>query len=204
MWRHLNVGRMRDGLPLLCFLVLWFLAVVGHVHYPGYRGCLAFSRAGCARNRSLIFMYSRYGGRFDVHLNGSGVGTPRGRRHPSRTRFGRTFNDVAIVRGIFNFGRMLPLRRNSGVVNQHYIKGIVSIPVRASSVDVSQHRYVVGMGHGGRKILVCALHSTPDLAKAFLGGRVLNSGSHVHVRSKTVMAVNTAAFVLQTTRRRDL
>lgn len=173
--------------------------MVGEVLYPGYRGCLSFSRAGCDRNRSLIFMYRRYNGRFDVHLKGDGVGTPHGRRGLSRSMCGRRFNYVIIVRGIFNFGRILPLRRNSGVVNHHYMNASVGAPVRANSVDVSEHRYVVGIGHGERKRLICALHSTPDLAKAFLVGRVLKSGSHVHVSSKTVVAVKTAALVLHTT-----
>lgn len=176
------------------------LFFVGEILYPGYSGCVAFSRAGCARNRSLIFMYSRYGGRFDVHVKGSGLGTAHGRRVLSRRTGGRSFKDVIMMRGMFKCGRMLPLVRNSGLVKHEDGNARISVPVRASSPDVSEERYVVGIGHGGRKRIVCALHSGSDVAKAFLVGRVLKGGSQVQVRRNTVVALNTAALVLHTAR----
>lgn len=179
------------------------LGEVGEMEYPGYSGFVRFSRAGCKRKRSLIFVYSGYGGRFDVHVKGSGLGTTgHGRRMVSRGRNVRSFNGVLTIRGMFTCGRMLPLRRKSGLVNHQYGNGSVSVPVRDGSPDLSHQRYCVGIGGGGRKGVVCALHSGSDVAKAFLVGRVLKPGSRVHVRSKTVVALKTAALVLETTRKR--
>lgn len=172
---------------------------VGEMHYPGYSGFVAFSRAGCRTNRDLIFIYPGYGGRFNVHVNISGLHRAHGRRRVSRGTGRGNMNSVIIVRGMFTCGRIVPLRVNSGIVKECVGGDNVGYPVRAMSPDMSVGRYMVGMDHSGGKGLGCILHSNPDCANAFMSGRVLNSHRHHIVRSNALFAVKTADVVLHAT-----